>query len=273
MSPSFEVPEDLPWQPLVELARTASDAILEVYRATDMGVETKADDSPVTAADQAADQIIRDGLERLTPAVPRMTEETEDAPYDERRAWDRYWCVDPLDGTKEFVKRGGEFTVNIGLIENGRPVVGVVHAPVPDITWYGRVGQGAVKIADGRTEPIRVATKREGPLQVVASKSHMNDATRDYLERLPGHELHRYGSSLKICRIADGTADLYPRLGPTMEWDTAAAHAVLEAAGGRLSQIDGSPFRYNKPDLLNPSFVALGPIHLAELLPRPAVHG
>lgn len=247
------------------IAHDAGTAIMRVY-ARDFRVRRKADNSPLTEADSIAHRIIADALEAEDPGIPILSEESSElAPYTVRRAWTRYWLVDPLDGTKEFVKRNGQFTVNIALVENGCPIAGVVYAPARDWMYWGSVGSGAFKsVGGGEPVPIRCATvPQSGALRVVGSNSHLSAETREYLDALRSRysdvSFVSMGSSLKICLVADGSAELYPRLAPTMEWDTAAAHAVLAAAGGRiLDQGTGDDLRYNKDNLLNGWFVAEG---------------
>lgn len=238
------------------IAESAGAAILEVYD-TDFAVEAKDDKSPITAADRRAHDVIRAAL---PPEAPILSEEARAVPWDIRRHWTEYWLVDPLDGTKEFVNRNGQFTVNIALVRAGRPVLGVVHVPVTGITYAGIVGRGAWRRAPGGEQvPIQVRALDGGPVRVVGSRSHRGPDLDGYLERLGPHEMVPMGSSLKFCVVAEGSADVYPRLGPTSEWDTAAAEAVLTAAGGRVVASDGQPMRYNKgPDLLNPWFIASG---------------
>ncbi len=241
---------------LEPIARAAGDAILAIYRQP-FAVEYKQDESPLTAADQGAHEVIVQALARLTPDIPVLSEESDAETMQARLGWSRYWLVDPLDGTKEFVSRNGEFTVNIALIEEGRPVWGLVYAPVLDRLWYGGKGMGAWRVADGKRETIQTLPHQEGaPWRVVGSRNHLSQETLDYLAPFGEIELVSMGSSLKFCIIAEGGAELYPRLAPTCEWDTAAAQAVLEGAGGSVTQLDGSALAYNKPDILNPWFVA-----------------
>jgi len=244
---------------IVEIAESAGHAILEVYE-TDFAVEAKADESPITAADRRAHDVIRSGLEKLPDERPILSEEARTVPWEVRRHWRDYWLVDPLDGTKEFVQRNGQFTVNIALVSAGRPVLGVVHVPVSGATYAGVVGLGAWRRdRDGEARAIHVEPLSEGPVRVVGSRSHRGPDLDGYLERLGPHEMIPMGSSLKFCIVAEGNADVYPRLGPTSEWDTAAAEAVLRAAGGSVVASDGQPLAYNKgPDLLNPWFIASG---------------
>lgn len=244
---------------LVSLAREAGDAILRIYHQVDPDITYKADDSPLTAADLASHRVIAAGLAELTPEIPLLSEEGADRPYEERRGWQRLWLVDPLDGTKEFIRRNGEFTVNVALLEEGAPMLGVVYAPVLDRTYLGVVGEGAWRQdGEGETKPIRAAGTGDEGLAVVASRSHSGPELAAFLGRLPEHRLVSMGSSLKICLVAEGAADVYPRLGPTMEWDTGAADAVVRAAGGQVLDLAASPLGYNKENLLNPHFIVLG---------------
>ncbi|WP_461607538.1 3'(2'),5'-bisphosphate nucleotidase CysQ [Aeromonas rivipollensis] len=241
---------------LEPIARAAGDAILTIYRQP-FAVEYKQDESPLTAADQGAHEVIVQALARLTPDIPVLSEESDAETMQARLGWSRYWLVDPLDGTKEFVSRNGEFTVNIALIDHGSPVWGLVYAPVLDKLWYGGKGVGAWRVADGTHKAIQTRPHEAGQAwRVVGSRNHLSQATLDYLAPLGEVELVSMGSSLKFCIIAEGGAELYPRLAPTCEWDTAAAQAVLEGAGGSVTQLDGSSLAYNKPDILNPWFVA-----------------
>jgi len=242
-----------------EIAREAGQAIMEVYN-RDFDVEYKDDKSPLTEADLASHRYIEKALRSLTPDLPILSEESGVPDYAERRNWGDYWLVDPLDGTKEFIKRNGEFTVNIALISNHEPVLGVVNAPARALEYFGSQTGGAFKaVADAAPESISVSTEHTGSARVVGSRSHRGRSLDAYLEKLGDYEILPMGSSLKFCLVADGTADIYPRLGPTNEWDTAAAHAVLAAAGGEVVQPDGHPLRYNaKEPLLNPYFLAIG---------------
>lgn len=242
---------------LLPVARDAGELIMTIYR-SDFSVRGKADQSPVTEADERAEALILPALAALLPGTPIIAEEAV-AAGKVPSVGERFWLVDPLDGTKEFISRNGEFTVNIALIENGRPTLGVVLAPALDRLFAGAVGHGAfIEDANGR-RPIAVRAAPEAGLTVVASRSHGDAAALDaFLAGRQVAELRGAGSSLKICLIAAGEADLYPRLGRTMEWDIAAGHAVLAAAGGQLTRIDGTPLRYGKPDFANPHFVAAG---------------
>jgi len=250
---------------VLAIAREAGDAVMRIYNAMCSGgagaqgvlVAYKADESPLTQADLVAHQLIAQRLAVLAPDIPVVSEEdSQSLMY--RLQKGEFWLVDPLDGTKEFLAQNGEFTVNIALVRDGNAVLGVVVAPALGQAYWGGVGLGAFRQTQGLVEPIRVATpgEAERPTRVVASKSHMNAETIEFIGQLGAHELVQAGSSLKFCRVAEGAADVYPRLGPTCEWDTAAAQAIVEAAGGHVSKLDGTPLRYGKPDVLNPHFVA-----------------
>lgn len=244
---------------VIAIARAAGNAIMQVYHSDDAGITHKSDDSPLTRADLAAHQVIVAGLATLNPRYPILSEEAADIAYAERGTWTRYWLVDPLDGTKEFIKRNGEFTVNIALIENGMPILGVVYAPVLDVCYYGSVGEGAfVQRGAAVAQAIHTVVAAENEtIKVVASRSHSDERTAALLQKLGTVECISMGSSLKLCLVAEGAAHFYPRLGPTMEWDTAAAHAVVNAAGGKVCRADGSVLSYNKENLLNPEFFVM----------------
>lgn len=242
---------------IIRIADEAGERILPIYE-SDFEVRYKEDQSPITAADMASHDVIVKGLERLTPGIPVLSEEGASIPWEERKHWRRFWLIDPIDGTKEFTRRTGEFTVNIALIEDGEPVMGVVTAPALKEAFWGIRGEGAYKRAHaGEIKAIQVAEPATSR-KVVASKNHMNEATRSFIDKLGEHELVQAGSSLKFCRLAEGLADIYPRLGPTCEWDTGAAHAVLIAAGGKVETLEGQPLKYGKEDVLNPHFIASG---------------
>jgi 3'(2'), 5'-bisphosphate nucleotidase len=243
---------------LTQLARAAGAAIMEVYSQGDVGARAKADDSPVTAADLAADAVICAGLAAAYPDVPIVTEERAETHAGVRGP---HFLVDPLDGTREFVERRGDFTVNVALIEDGAPTCGVVYAPALGRLFRTEPDGGAAEVLDdGTVRPIRAAPADNAALRVVASKSHRDAATDAYIARYAVAAFKSAGSSLKFCLIASGEADLYPRLGRTMEWDTAAGDAVLRAAGGACLRLeDGAPLFYGKPDRSNPHFVAHGP--------------
>ena len=241
---------------LLHLSEEAGRAILGVHDGP-IKVTVKADDSPLTQADQAAHRLIEQALEQLTPGWPLVSEESSPEQQQVRTMTPCYWLVDPLDGTKEFIQRNGEFTVNLALIREGAPIFGVVHVPVQGLTYWGGASLGAWRRSDRGIQAIRGRAPIAGePLQVVGSRSHLNAQTQAYLATLGEYELISVGSSLKFCLLAEGRAHLYPRLAPTCEWDTAAAQAILEGAGGRVETLEGTPLRYSKAEILNPSFVA-----------------
>ncbi|MEZ5798846.1 MAG: 3'(2'),5'-bisphosphate nucleotidase CysQ [Paracoccaceae bacterium] len=242
-----------------QLALEAGERIMQVYDGPDFEVKAKSDASPVTEADEAADALISAGLRAAFPDIPLITEE-QAASHSLRAS--TFLIVDPLDGTKEFVQRRGDFTVNIAYVENGVPLRGVVYAPARQRLFYTQADGSAVEedLATGQTRPIRVATPDNGALMVVASKSHRDQATDDYISRYAVRDMTSAGSSLKFCLVATGEADLYPRLGRTMEWDTAAGDAVLRGAGGLCVRFDDhSPLAYGKPGWDNPFFIAMAP--------------
>ena len=254
---------------VMQLCCRAGDAILEVYdRSEGFGVDIKADDSPVTEADLAAHRILEPGLAALLEGVPVLSEESTLPPFEERRRWRRYWIIDPLDGTKEFINRNGEFTVNVALIDGDKPVLGVVYVPVTRVAYAGAEALGAFKYIDGEGRAIAVrsvASRREAglALEVVASRRHGAEAINSFLDKVGAAlgpvETKSMGSSLKLCLVAEGAADIYPRLALTSEWDTAAAQAVVEAAGGVVVDTDFVALRYNtKADILNPFFYVFG---------------
>ncbi|MFD0859292.1 3'(2'),5'-bisphosphate nucleotidase CysQ [Roseovarius aquimarinus] len=252
------------------LALEAGDAIMEIYGQDDFDVKSKSDDSPVTAADEAADALISAGLRAAFPDVALVTEEQAASHTVEAET---FLIVDPLDGTKEFVHRRGDFTVNIALVEKGVPTRGVVYAPAKKRMFYTLPDGSSVeetgalaKIAPGPQSPIRVSDPDNGALMVVASKSHRDQATDDYIAKYAVKDMKSAGSSLKFCLVATGEADLYPRVGRTMEWDTAAGHAVLNGAGGRVVRFDDhAPLTYGKPGYANPFFIAHAPAVQLEL--------
>ena len=242
----------------IEIAQRAGAAIMAIY-AQDFVVEAKPDDSPLTAADLAAHRIICDSLAALTPDIPVLSEESAAIDWDIRRDWLRYWLVDPLDGTREFVKKNGEFTVNIALIDGHAPVLGVVYAPALDYLAHAERGVGAFLREGADDTAMRTRRPASPPLRVAASRSHLDARTLAVLQRIGEHRRIGLGSSLKFCRIAEGRMDMYPRFGPTSEWDTAAGQCVLECAGGAVLRLDGTPLDCNrKASLLNPDFIALG---------------
>lgn len=243
---------------LIEIIREAGKAIMEIYD-TDFSVEQKGDKSPLTLADKQSHQILSRFL-RDQYAFPVLSEEGRNITYEERRNWGPFWLLDPLDGTKEFIKKNGEFTVNIALIHAGSPVVGVVFVPAKDMLYYAVRDEGAYKIEGGRTTRLP-ESKKPGPLTIVGSRSHASKEFDEYVEKLKNTygevAFLTAGSSLKFCLVAEGLADIYPRLGPTMEWDTAAGQVIVEEAGGIVVEAgNNKPLTYNKENLLNPFFIA-----------------
>lgn len=264
-SPIKPAAPDLPLlQAVLDIARTASTAIMSVYDNPDTVASiTKEDNSPLTEADRQAHRLITLALQQLTPDIPVLSEESpsEQHAAATRKQWPTLWLVDPLDGTREFLKRNGEFTVNIALIHQHRPTLGVITAPALNLAWSGIPGRGAWRCplaASSTHDEIHIRPCAQPPV-VVGSRSHRGDSLDTLLARLGNSDLQAVGSALKFCRVAEGRADLYPRLSPTSEWDTAAGQAILEAAGGQVLTLDGLPMRYNQRDtLLNPAFIAVG---------------
>ena len=244
-------------QDIVAIAKKSGDAIMQVYK-QDFEVEYKQDNSPLTLADKKANDIIEDGLNQLLVNLPILSEEGKETPYESRKHWEYFWLVDPLDGTKEFVKKNGEFTVNIALIHKDTPVLGVVYAPALDVCYWAKQDEGAFK--DGKKLPHKAESQRN-TYKIVASRSHMSDDTQAFIDAIDTQkekEIISIGSSLKICLVAEGEADIYPRLGPTMEWDTGAAHAVANESGNSLKALNSEELlehKYNKKNLLNKWFV------------------
>ncbi len=246
---------------IIALAKQAGEVIMDVYK-KDFEVEFKFDQSPLTEADKAAHNVIEQGLIALDQQngtkIPILSEEGRDISYDVRKNWDYFWLVDPVDGTKEFVKKNGEFTVNIALIYKGIPVLGVVYAPALDTMYWAKQNEGAYK--DGQKLPLKTTSERE-TIKVVASRSHMSEETKQFMDAIDTpkeKELVSIGSSLKICLVAEGEADIYPRLGPTMEWDTGAAHAIVNESGMQLQKYEKGAYSehlYNKENLLNGWFI------------------
>jgi 3'(2'), 5'-bisphosphate nucleotidase len=255
----IEVKDYLP--EVINIAKAAGAAIMQIY-STDFTIIKKEDHSPLTQADIAANEVIVKGLQALAPEIPIISEEVAIAPYETRRHWSRYWLIDPLDGTREFVKRNGEFTVNIALIEQHEPVIGVVYAPDSDQLYFAAKAAGAYKGLAAGSKKLQVKPFNIKQLVVAGSRSHSDEKTQQFLHNIHRHhdakpELLSVGSSLKICLVAEGIADVYPRLGPTFEWDTAAAHCVLREAGGDIVDSTGECLQYNRQEsLLNPHFFA-----------------
>ncbi len=238
-------------------ANQASEEILKIYDSSDFDVELKSDNSPLTKADRASHKVIEEVLKESD--IPILSEEGKNIPFEERSNWEYFWMVDPIDGTKEFIKRNGEFTVNIALIHGNTPVLGVVQVPVSGDVFTAVKGKGAQK--NGEVITVNSCDITDANLRVVASRSHMSDETREYMEQLNDPVIVSKGSSLKLLMVAEGEADIYPRFAPTMEWDTAAAHIVVEEAGGEVLQKESmQPVQYNKKDLLNPWFLVRGRI-------------
>jgi 3'(2'), 5'-bisphosphate nucleotidase len=241
---------------LMPIVTRAGAAIMQVYNLA-FTVQHKDDDSPLTLADLDSQRVIIEGLTKVTPDIPILSEESAQAPWEERKTWGELWVVDPLDGTREFVKRNGEFTVNIALVREHEPVLGVVAAPALGLLYWGASGVGAFSHHRGAAQvPIKVSPP-QSPLRVVGSRSHASAETAGYLAKLRPHTMTGIGSSLKFCLVAEGKADLYPRFGPTSEWDTAAGQALLEAAGGHVTRLDGHRLRYNcRASVINGDFLA-----------------
>jgi 3'(2'), 5'-bisphosphate nucleotidase len=242
---------------IVDIAKAAGEAILSVYE-RDFAVEFKDDKSPLTQADSDANEIICRELSKLYPQIPIISEENREIPYEVRKDFDCFWLVDPLDGTKEFVKKNGEFTVNIALVHGGKPVLGVVYAPVIDTLYYAKKGEGAFKKSQNQIIKLPIA-RDDDKFIIVASKSHNTPQTQEFIENIETDKQKEFvsmGSSLKLCLVAEGVADVYPRLAPTMEWDTAAADAVVRESGKNTLDFETkTPLVYNKSSLLNPFFV------------------
>ena len=244
----------------LDQARLAGERILQVYE-NGYDVYTKDDDTPLTTADLAANRCIVDGLRRIVPDLPVLSEESSAVPFAERTDWSRYWLVDPLDGTREFIKRNGEFSVNIALIDNGIPVIGVVYGPVMDVAYYGARGYGAWKQV-GQQAPVKIHARRAPRDRVTVARSRSpvtGPNMRTFLSKLGDHDEIAMGSALKSCLVAEGVADIYARLGPTSEWDTGAAQCIVREAGGRITDIRLRDLRYNtRESLLNPHFLVVG---------------
>lgn len=248
---------------ILSIAREAGEEILKVYHSANFEIEIKNDNSPLTLADKRSNDVIIRRLKELYPDIPIISEESRELPYEMRRDWKACWIVDPLDGTKEFIKRNDEFTVNIAYTENGKPAFGLVYVPVSGVGYYAEVGNAAYKVMP--SEEPKVISK--GPhytalneVRVLASRSHMSSETRGFIDKLTKSgkkvELLNAGSSIKFCLVAEGVADVYPRFGPTMEWDTAAAHAIVKASGGNVLRLDnGEELVYNKESLYSPEFI------------------
>jgi 3'(2'), 5'-bisphosphate nucleotidase len=251
-------------EPVVALSKQAGDAILSVYNRDDFGERIKEDKSPLTEADLASHRILEAGLSQLTPNIPVLSEESKMLPFEQRRQWKTYWLVDPLDGTKEFIARNGEFTTNVALIHEHRPILGVIYVPVKDTYYFAAKYFGAFKQV-GQSAKAKISVRKvpeingEKHFTIVASRRHGLDKVEKLCEQMKNYDLASKGSSLKMCMVAEGEADFYPRLAPTSEWDTAAAQIIVEEAGGKLVKTNFEVMEYNtKDDLLNPHFLVLG---------------
>jgi 3'(2'), 5'-bisphosphate nucleotidase len=256
MQPSKKVLNEQLIIPTVEIAKEAGEAITEIYD-SDFDYQLKKDLSPITAADNLSHIIITKRLKILTPEIPILSEESCDIPYKIRTNWTKYWLVDPLDGTKEFIKRNGEFTVNIALIENNTPIFGVIHLPVTSETYWGSQVNGSFySSGNNDVKEIRVSENHQNPIRLVASRSHPSEMLNSLLKKIVDYEIIEVGSSIKFCHIASGQADCYPRFGPTSEWDTAAGEAIVSSAGGHVVAASGNSMKYNvKEEYLNPNFI------------------
>lgn len=243
---------------LIEISREAGKAIMDIYN-TDFKVATKQDKSPLTEADMISHKIISTSLFKLTPKIPVLSEESSNISLSERSKWDKYWLIDPLDGTKEFINKNGEFTTNIALIEENKPTFGIIFSPVLDEIYWGSSNEGSFMLRGDSMNDIKkiqVSEQSNTSVKIVTSRSHPSNDLSNLIEKIEAHEIIQIGSSLKFCLIAQGKADLYPRLGPTSEWDIAAGHAILKFAGGIIKILSGTEPEYNKRNLLNPYFIA-----------------
>jgi 3'(2'), 5'-bisphosphate nucleotidase len=241
---------------LIAISKEAGEAILEVYN-SDFDYEIKKDSSPLTKADNISHKIISKKLKELTPEIPILSEEDSDIPFGIRSKWQKYWLVDPLDGTKEFIKRNGEFTVNIALIENNSPILGIIYIPISCETFYGSKNNGSYYFQNNnQAKRINISDSISKTIRVISSRSHPNKKVNSFLEGIQNYKIITKGSSLKFCFIASGKADIYPRFGPTSEWDTAAGDAIVRYSGGHVLNLKGEPLSYNlKKTFLNPEFI------------------
>lgn len=249
---------------IVKIAQEAGVAILRVYNSDNFDVTIKGDNSPLTLADKEGNAIIVESLKKMYPDIPIISEENKLTEYEIRKTWTKCWLVDPLDGTKEFIKRNGEFTVNIALIDNGTPVLGVVHVPAKNQTYYAEKDNGSFLIENSTTQKLSIKTLKPGELAIVGSRSHGSPEMDEYVDKMKSKyqqvDFVAAGSSLKFCLVAEGKADVYPRLAPTMEWDTGAGHIVATEAGAEvLIYGTNQPLQYNKENLLNPHFIVKNP--------------
>jgi len=246
-------------QPVIDISRKAAEEILTIYNAG-FDIQKKEDKTPVTTADFAAHHCIVDGLRKLTPNIPVLSEESTEIAFAERKQWHEYWLVDPLDGTREFIKRNGEFTVNIALIRDHKAVLGVIYIPVTGVCYFACEESDAFKSENNQvTQAIKVRKASANNIHVAGSRSHADTSLQEFLSKLGDFKITSVGSSIKSCLVAEGTVDIYPRLGPTSEWDTAAAQCIVEQAGGFVTDMQLKPLRYNtKESLLNPHFLVFG---------------
>lgn len=260
MSGALGVLNTIQIEPLLKICQTAGKLIMDVYR-SDFSVDYKDDKSPLTMADTRSNACIREALETLHPDIPILSEETQTAPYEERKHWEWFWLVDPLDGTREFVKKNDEFTINIALVHKDTPVLGIINAPALNKTVYAIQGKGCYGVVADKHVPLTgKQANNEKSIVIIGSRSHGSERFKQYVNELQARyeevEIISAGSALKFCLLAEGKADIYPRLGPTMEWDTAAGHVIVNECGKQLSVLEtGKPLYYNKPELLNPFFV------------------
>ena len=240
----------------IEIAKEAGEAISQIYN-SDFDYQIKKDLSPITAADRLSHKIITERLKILTPKIPILSEENCDIPFKVRAQWADYWLVDPLDGTKEFINNNGEFTVNIALISNNTPILGIIHIPITHETYWGSINKGSFYLNENDdVVSISVSNNHQNPIRIVASRSHPSEMLNDLLDKIIDYEIIKIGSSIKFCHIASGQADCYPRFGPTSEWDTAAGEAIVRYASGHMVTLNGNLMNYNaKEDYLNPNFI------------------
>ncbi len=246
---------------LIEIVRSTDEKVLKIYNKEDLGIEYKEDNSPLTLADKVSQESISSNLKSLYPQIPILSEETERANYKTRKEWEYFWLVDPLDGTKEFIKRNGEFTVNLALIYKGEPVLGIVSIPAKGVLYFAQSGKGAFKWEKDKRAPYPIKAREEyaGKIVVAKSRSHSSSKDNKIISCLENTETITAGSSLKFCYVAEGKADIYLRGGRTMEWDTAAGQCIAESAGAKVFSLSGSPLKYNKKSLLNDKFICACP--------------
>jgi len=240
---------------VIKLSIQAGGAIMDIYDSNNFYSTKKKDSSPLTEADLVSNEIILNGLKKVKPSLPILSEESSEIDFNERSGWERYWLVDPLDGTKEFLKRNGEFTVNIALVEHGKPIFGVIYAPFLKILYWGSRGYGSYEIF-GKNKAKKITVSEKNKFRIAASRSHQNSLELENFFKKQECTIIQKGSSLKFCMVANGNIDVYPRIGPTSEWDTAAGHAIIKYAGGVIVNFMGQEITYNKENLINPNFIA-----------------